>query len=161
MKRSLLILAVFILVLGGVMLMSNLQSSPPPPIVAGGFLGFTNSRGRVEALFAFSNPPNAALFLHSVSLKDTSGASGSTNKSRGSFSWGRREQWGLAYAITVTTTNEPLRVVFQLQQPAVGPRRMIERIKEFLEILKGKELTLFTGRTFFVTNETSVVIAPR
>ena len=159
MKKRLLILAVGILLLSCALLILNLPGPTPAPTVPVGFLGFTNSVGRVEALFAISNPPNSAVSLHSVRLKGASGSS-PTNTDRGNFSWARRETWGLACAITVDTTNEPLRVIFQFQRPAFGPRRIIDRIKEFLEKLKGRDITLFTGSKFFVTNETRVVSAP-
>jgi hypothetical protein len=159
MKKRLRILGVVVLVLSAALLILNLPGPTPAPTVAVGFLGFTNSIGRVEALFAISNPPNSAVSLHSVRLKDANGSSPS-NTDRGNFSWVRRETWGLAYAITVDMTNEPLRVIFQFQRPAFGPRWIIERIKEFVEKLKGRDITLFTGSKFFVTNETRVVGAP-
>lgn len=146
--------------MAGLILILNRQGPATGAFVAVGFLGFTNSGGRVEDLLAVSNPPNSAVSLHSVSLKDAGGSS-PTNKDRGYFSWTRRELWGLPYAIGVDTTNEPLRVVFPFQRPAIGPRRMVERIKELLEKLKGNEMTHCTGSKFFGTNETSVVSAPR
>ena len=34
------------------------------------------------------------------------------------------------YAISVDTTNEPLRVVLEFQQRATGPRRFFEQVRE-------------------------------
>ena len=57
-KRSTILALVFIVVIIGAIWISNIgkmlsQNS------ALGFIGFTNVGGRVEALFALSNPPNA------------------------------------------------------------------------------------------------------
>jgi hypothetical protein len=153
-----MILAVAIMVIAVLLLFLSFQR-PPVSAIAIGFLGFTNSGMRAEALFAISNPPNSAVTLQSVTLKDANSSS-ATNRERGFFSWTRREPWGLPYAIGVDTTNEPLRVVFQFQRPAVGPRRIVERIKELFQKLRGNEMTHFTGSKFFVTNETSVVSTP-
>lgn len=124
-----------------------------PPTVATGFLGFTNSGGRHEALFALSNPLNAAVSLHSVRRIATIANKNVTGEA-GHFSWARKEQWGLPYAIGVDSTNEPLRVVFQFQQRASGPRRIGEQLRELLGRITGNEREFFTGSIFFVTNET-------
>jgi len=123
------------------------------PSVVTSFLGFTNSGARQEALFALSNPPNAAVSLHSVRRLSNAGDDAAVREA-GHFSWARREQWGLPYAITVDTTNEPLRVVFKFQHRAVGPRRIVEQIREMFGRIIGNEREFFTGSTFFVTNET-------
>lgn len=156
MNKRLGILAVLIVILVGVVLLLNASRPALAPTLEVGFLGFTNSGGAIEARFAISNPPNSAVTLHSVTLKETRLGSAHMNKGRGYFSGARREEWGLDYAIIVETTNEPLRVVFEFQQPAVGPRRMLERLKEFWAKLQGTERTFFTGIKFFVTNETRV-----
>ena len=124
------------------------------PTVATSFLGFTNSGGRPEALFALSNPPPASVSLHSVRRISTL-TSGETREA-GHFSWARREQWGLACAIGVDSTNEPLQVVFQFQQRAVGPQRMTEQIRELFGRITRNEREFFTGSVFFVTNETTL-----
>ncbi len=84
------------------------------PDVGLDFVGFTNSGGAIEALFAMTNPPNAAVSL--ISVGSTSQGEGVGIHDRGNFSWGSRESWGLAYAISVDTTNEPLQVVLKFQQ---------------------------------------------
>jgi hypothetical protein len=131
-----------------------------PSAVVAGFLGFTNSGGHHEALFALSNPPNAAVSLHSVRRVSTL-----TNivpaGEAGHFSWAGKEEWGLPYAISVNSTNEPLCVVFQFQQRAVGPRRIVEQIRELWGRLTRNECEFFTGSIFFVTNETEHGILPR
>jgi len=136
--------------------MSLLRSPHPhPAFVDVAFLGFTNSGAFTEALFAFTNPPDVAVSLSSVRAAahmDRTDA----NVERGSFSWGRRESWGLAYAISVDTTNESLRVVLKFQQRAAGPRRMIEVVREVFGRLVHNEKEFFTGRVFFVTNETRI-----
>ncbi len=152
-KTGVTILGFAILVLVAIVLSAS--HLPPDPAVKVDFLGFTNSGPRVEALFALTNPPNVALSLYSVTLKGALDPA-ARKRERGSFSWGSRETWGLAYAVTVDTTNEPLRVIFEFQRPAVGPRWVVDFIKERWERLKGHDVTLFTGRKFYVTNETSV-----
>ena len=154
-KNRPLILAVVLLCVGSLMVSSIFQGSRRVPPVNMGFVGFTNSGARTEALFAISNPPNAAVSLHSVRLRDTSD-SNSADKDRGHFSWARRESWGLPYAITVDTTNEPLSVIFKFQQRSVGPARIVEQIKELFGRITGSEVEFFTGHVFFATNDTRV-----
>jgi hypothetical protein len=119
------------------------------------FLGFTNSGAGTEALFALTNPPAVAVSLHSVRAAARTGRA-DANEEKGSFSWGRRESWGLAYAISVITTNEPLRVVLKFQQRAAGPRRLIELVREVFGRLAHNDREFFTGHVFFVTNETRI-----
>jgi hypothetical protein len=78
----------------------------------------------------------------------------------GHFSWTRREQWGLLYAMTVDTTNEPLRVVFKFQQLASGPRRIVEQARELFGRITANEREFFTGSVFYVTNETKTGTMP-
>src|SRR6266446_6484015 len=87
------------------------------PVVNLAFVGFTNSGAGVEAVFALTNPPKVAVTLHSVRAAAHGDQSGATQE-RGYFTWGRKVSWGLAYAISVDTTNEPLRVVIKFQQRA-------------------------------------------
>jgi hypothetical protein len=126
-----------------------------PPVVNVVFLGFTNSGTGTEALFALTNPPAVAVTLHSVRAAAHSDRAGAKEE-RGSFSWGRRESWGLAYAVSVDTTNEPLRVVLEFQQRAAGPRRLIELVREVFGRLAHNDREFFTGHAFFVTNETRI-----
>ena len=128
---------------------------PPPSSVDIAFLGFTNSGALTEALFAFTNPPDVAVSLYSVRAVAHTDRTGA-NDERGSFSWGRRESWGLAYAVSVDTTNEPLRIVLKFQQRAAGPRRVIELAREVFGRLAHNERDFFTGHAFFVTNETRI-----
>jgi hypothetical protein len=151
-KRILILLFVLLVCLLGVWCFPRRVTAPT---VATSFLGFTNSGGRPEALFALSNPPPASVSLHSVRRISTPTTNGATREA-GYFSWTRREQWGLPYAIGVDSTNEPLQVVFQFQQRAVGPRRMTEQIRELFGRITGNEREFFTGSVFFVTNETTV-----
>src|SRR5438876_10410107 len=104
------------------LLISTLRLPHPHsrPFVNLSFIGFTNSGAGVEALFALTNPPKVAVTLHSVRAAAHGDQSGATQE-RGT--WGRKESWGLAYALSVDTTNEPLRVLLKFQQRAVGPRR--------------------------------------
>ena len=125
----------------------------PAPAAAMSFLGFTNASGGNEALFALSNPPPAAVSLHSVQPLRLV-ANNPVSRNAGSFSWGRREEWGLRYAISVNSTNEPLQVVFRFQLRAVGPRRLVEQCRELLGRITGDEREFFTGSISFVTNET-------
>lgn len=125
------------------------------PSVSTKFLGFTNSSGQPEALFALSNPPAAAFSIHSVRRISTNDVAA---RDAGRFSWARRERWGLQSAIAVNTTNEPLRIVFRFQQRAIGPRRIVEQLRELLGRITGKEREFFTGSKFFVTNETQTRI---
>ena len=62
----------------------------------------------------------------------------------------------MPYAISVDTTNEPLQVVFQFQQRTVGPRRIVEQLRELWGRLTGNEREFFTGSVFFITNETTL-----
>jgi len=125
------------------------------PVVNLAFIGFTNSGAGVEALFALTNPPKVAVTLHSVRAAAHGDQSGATQE-RGYFTWGRKESWGLAYAISVDTTNEPLRVVIKFQQRAAGPRRFIEQMRELFGEITHNEREFFTGNLFFVTNETKI-----
>ncbi|MFL6463194.1 MAG: hypothetical protein ACJ73N_02135 [Bryobacteraceae bacterium] len=77
----------------------------------------------------------------------------------GFFSSASREPWGLHYVIDVKTTNEPLRVVFRFQERAVGPRRVIEQLRELFGRITGSEREFFNGPVFFITNETRVEAA--
>jgi len=155
-RRTLsLVMAIAILVL----LIGLLRSPHPhwtPPVVNVAFLGFTNSGIGTEALFALTNPPAVAVSLHSVRAAAHGDGTGAKEE-RGSFSWGRRESWALAYAISVDTTNEPLRVVLEFQQRAVGPRRFIELVREVFGRLTHNDREFFTGHAFFVTNETRII----
>ena len=155
-KRTVTFLLLLLVCLFGLVSLRREESAPS---LTTSFLGFTNSGGRHEALFALSNPPNAAVSLHSVRRVST--ASDDATQEAGHFSWARREQWGLPCAISVHTTNEPLKVVFQFQQRAVGPRRIIERIRELLGRITGNERDFFTGRIFVVTNETQTASTRR
>lgn len=154
--------ALMLVVLVSAYLVGLLSSRPkaPAPTVATGFLGFTNAGARQEALFAVSNPPIAVLNLHSVRRLSRGGTNASVGEA-GRFSWMRREPWGLPYAITVDTTNEPLQVVFKFQKRSVGPRRIVEYILEEFGRMTGNEREFFTGSTFFVTNETRTASLPR
>jgi hypothetical protein len=126
-----------------------------PPLVNVAFLGFTNSGSSPEALFALTNPPAVAVSLHSVRGTARAEPPG-PQKERGAFSWGRRESWGLVYAIGVDTTNEPLQAVLKFQQRSGSPRRLVEQVRELFGRLVGKERDFFTGHVFFVTNETRI-----
>jgi hypothetical protein len=159
MKKRLVILTVVTLVLGGAILILTPPAPPPAPVVTVGFLAFTNSGGHAEALFAISNPPNSAVSLHLVRAKEAIGST-PTNTDRGNFSWARREGSAITYSITVDTTNEPLQVVFAFQRPAVGPRRIVEQIRELFGRITGRETVFFTGKVFFVTNATRIDNAP-
>jgi hypothetical protein len=148
-KKRLLLLALILLVLLSAFLMLPRKNVVPSlPAV---FLGFTNSGGQPEALFAFSNPPPASLSLHSI--RRITFPVDSAARDGGRFSWGRREEWGLIYAIGVDTTNEPLRVVFQFQQRAVGLRRLVEQIRELFGRMAHNEREFFSGSIFLLTNE--------
>ena len=150
-KRSIFFLFLLLVaVLGFWCLPRKLQ----PPTVATSFLGFTNVSGRQEALFALSNPPPASVSLHSV--RRLSSVTDVDAREAGHFSWAMRESWGMPYAVSVATTNEPLRVVFQFQQRAVGPGRITEQIRELFGRVSGNEREFFTGNVFFVTNETTL-----
>jgi len=132
-----------------------------PPLVNVAFIGFTNSGSSPEALFALTNPPAAAISLHSVRGTAHADPPG-TQKERGAFRWGRRESWGLVYAIGVDTTNEPRQVVLKFQQRNGSPRRKVEQVRELFGRLVGKEREFFTGKVFFVTNETRInTVAPK
>src|SRR5262245_54918506 len=151
-KRTFILLLLLLVCILGVW---SLPRRVTADTVATTFLGFTNSGGRPEALFALSNPPPASVSLRSVRriLKLTNDG---VTLEAGHFGWARREQWGLAYAIDVDSTNEPLQVVFQFQRRAVGPRRITEQIRELFGRITGNEREFFTGNVFFVTNETTL-----
>jgi hypothetical protein len=158
MKRKLWLLVAIFIALAAAILM--IDSQPTRPRVEMGFYGFTNSGAGVEALFGISNHPNLSVGLHSVSRLGTN-ATNADQRSLGSWTWSRWEPWGITSAVNVRTTNEPLHVVFEFQERAVGLRRMPERIKEFWGKLIGSEQEFFTGRKFLVTNQTVVVMEPR
>ena len=141
------------------LLMLTLQPAPPTQVEMG-FYGFTNTGPRLLALFGISNHPNVIVDLHSVSRLSTS-ASESNAEPMGTWAWSRWQPWGITAAINVQTTNEPLRVVFEFQQRAAGPRRIPERIQERWGKLTGNEREFFTGRKFLVTNEIHIVEARR
>jgi hypothetical protein len=79
----------------------------------------------------------------------------------GSWTWSRGQSWGMISAVTVKTTNEPLQMVWEFQERASGLRRIPEQLKELWGEMTGHDREFFTGRKFFVTNETRVWIAPR
>ena len=148
-----------VLVIGVVSLVMTLREPPPPPAVALHFLGFTNSSGNAEALFTLNEPlPDAAIEIYSVRLKNSTGPN---SLERGNFSWAHGDGSSLTLGVTVDTTNEPLRVVFRFQRRNVGLRRLVDVVRERLAKLRGRDLELFTGSTFYVTNETSVVGATK
>ena len=136
-------------------LMIDLQLSPPSRVEMG-FHGFTNSGPRLVALFGISNHPNLTVSLHSVSRFNTNMPTPDATP-LGTWAWSRWESWGITSAVNVKTTNEPLRVVFEFQERAVGLRRIAERVKEFYGKLTGNEREFFTGSKFLVTNETSIL----
>jgi hypothetical protein len=146
MNKRLAILA-FVIGLSIAVLFFIVLKPPPLPVVTSRFLGFTNSGARTEALFAIHDPPDANFGVYEVTrLADA----GRTNpRPAGHFSWARREPSGLLTAISVIATNEPLRVVFEFQLSA-GLRDVI---RQQWERLKGNEVYIKSGRTFFVTNE--------
>ena len=153
-----LLIATAILALA-LLLVSSSHSPWQAPIVNVAFLGFTNAGSATEALFALTNPPPVAVSLDSVrAIPDLPSAA--TNKERGVFSWGRRESWGLVYAVAVDSTNEPLRVVLKFHQRATGPRRLVEQVREFFGHLTKGDREFFTGHVFFVTNETRTSVSP-
>jgi hypothetical protein len=157
MKKKLLVFAAIFVVLAMVILLSRGPASPPH--VELGFLGFTNSGPRLIALFGISNHPPLAVDLDSITHLDTN-ASNAGDVS-GSWDWGSSwEPWGILCAIGVKTTNEPLRVVFEFQQRAVGLRRIPEVVQERWGTLTGKGREFFTGSKFLVTNQTSIVKVP-
>jgi hypothetical protein len=158
MNKRVLILVLLVLACLVGLLISRPKVAAPSVVTS--FLRFTNSGARQEALFALSNPPNAAVSLHSVRRLSNAGDA-ATAREAGQLSWTRREVWGLPYAITVDTTNEPLRVVFKFQQRAVGPRRIVEQVREVFGRITGNEREFFTGSIFFVTNETKIESLPR
>ncbi len=119
------------------------------------FVGFTNSSTGLEALFALTNPPAVAVDLYSVRGTRPAEPPG-IQKERGVFSWARRESWGVAYAISIDTTNEPLQVVLRFQARSGGPRRLVEQVGELLGRLVRRDREFFTGQIFFETNETRV-----
>ena len=153
-RRTVCLLIATIISSVGISLLRSPHQHPASIDVA--FLGFTNSGALIEALFAFTNPPDVAVSLSSVRAAAHTDLTDANAAERGSFSWGRRESWGLAYAISVDTTNEPLRVVLKFQQRAAGPRRMVELVREVLGRLARNEKEFFTGHFFFVTNETRI-----
>lgn len=129
------------------------RPSGPVPTVAISFLGFTNTGRIQEGIFAISNPPNAMVGLESVRWQANPG---SQVHAAGHFSSSMRETWGLRYAIGVHETNQLINVVFRFQERATGPMRLVELVREWIDRALGKEREFFTGRVFFVTNETRV-----
>lgn len=155
-KRTLLAVLAVGLILLALIPLSLMMHPPGPPHVAIGFLGFTNSAsGRPQAVFGVTNPPNAGLTVYSVTLTNDTG-SVLDEKQKGRFDWATKAEWGLPIGITVETTNEPLSVVFQFQLRRGGPRRVLERLQEYVVRLRGGEVSYFTGGKFFVTNHTRI-----
>ena len=148
---TLVIVAFATLFIAGWRLLSIPWSPPAVPVY---FACYTNSGAGPEALFMMTNPPNAAVELSSV--RSDAQAHGGAMLDRGQFSWGRREPWGLVYAVGVDTTNEPLRVVFKFQLRCRGPKMIFEQARELFGQITGREREYFTGMTFFVTNETKL-----
>jgi hypothetical protein len=158
MKKKLFILAGILVIVALAILLSRSPASPAHVKMA--FYGFTNSGSGAEALFGISNHPNLSVVLHSVSRLRTN-TPDSNAPPMGTWAWGRWEPWGITSAVSVKTTNEPLRVVFEFQQRAIGLRRIPESVKEVWGKLTGNEREFFTGSKFLVTNETSIVKASR
>src|SRR5262249_55830690 len=152
-RRTLCVMATILILALLISISMAPHSHWTPPVVNVAFVGFTNSGTGAEALFALTNPPAVAVSLYSVRGPACAEPLG-TQKERGTFSWGRRESWGLVYAIGVDTTNAPLQVVLKFQQRSSTPRRSVELIRELFGRLVGKEREFFTGQVFFVTNET-------
>src|SRR6185369_15701758 len=158
-RQKWLALAGVVLVIGIVSLVMTLRDPPPPPAVSLHFLGFTNSSGNAEALFTLNEPlPDAAIEIYSVRSRNSTGPN---SLERGNFSWARGDGSSLTLGVTVDTTNEPLRVVFRFQRRNVGLRRLIDLVRERLAKLRGRDLELFTGSAFYVTNETRVIDATK
>jgi hypothetical protein len=148
-RLALLVLAFVALLITSWRLPSKPWSLPVVPVY---LASYTNSGAGTEALFMMTNPPNASIELLSVRSVDQ--AEGGAMREKGRFSWGRRETWGLVYAVGVETTNEPLRVVWKFQLRRRGPKRILEQARELFGQLTGREHEYFTGTVFFVTNET-------
>ena len=157
MKRKTLILAGIFPIAVAVILLLNRPA--PTPRVETGFLGFTNSTGGTwpVAMFATSNRPNLAAMFDSFQKVNPDP---SFTQQSARWEWSRAAEWGIIEAVAVTTTNEPLAMVFQFQERASGLRRILEQIRELWGKVTGHEQELFTGRKFLVTNETRVSVAP-
>ncbi len=150
-NRRWLLVAIPILLALCVWLFSPASRRPVHPSVSVAFAGFTNSGTFVEALFSLTNPPALSMSLQSVHALGAK--AGSVPVELGNFSYGRKEPWGLTYAISVGKTNEPLEVVLRFQELASGPTRAIERVREIFGDLTHKPQAFFTGPVFFVTNQ--------
>jgi hypothetical protein len=146
---SLAVCAVAALMIVSSRLLSAPWSLPMVPIY---FACYTNSGAGAEALFILTNPPNASIEL--LSVRSSSQADGVSTQEEGRFNWGRREPWGLVYAIGVNKTNEALEVVWKLQLRNRGPKRVFEQARELFGHITGREHEYFTGTIFCVTNET-------
>jgi hypothetical protein len=158
MKRKILILFAIFLIAA----VAILSSSRPVPTsrVEMGFLGFTNSTVNAWpiAMFPISNRPNLAVKFYSFQRVNPDP---NFTQQSARWEWGRATEWGILQAIAVTTTNEPLAMVFQFQERASGLRRIPEQLRELWGKVTGNEREFFTGRKFLVTNETHVSAAPR
>ena len=158
MKSKLMILAgIFLVAAVAILSFGHPQSSPRPEM---GFLGFTNSGASPWplAMFAISNRPNLAVTLHSLQHVNPNPL---LAEQSARWEWSRATEWGMIEAVAVTTTNDPLAIVFQFQERAGGFPRVAEQIRELWGRVTGHEQEFFTGRKFLVTNTTSVPVAPR
>jgi hypothetical protein len=156
MKRKFLIFAgILLIAVVAILLLSRPASSPRLEM---GFLGFTNSTAGAWpiAMFAISNRPNVAVMFDS--FQKVNPDPWFTEQSA-RWEWTHGTEWGMIEGVAVTTTNEPLAMVFKFQERASGLRRISEQIRELWGKVTGHEREFFTGRTFLVTNETRV--APR
>lgn len=65
-----------------------------------------------------------------------------------------RESWGTSFEISASPTNVPLEVVFEIQLPSKGPRRLWDLAEKQFWRLIGQNRYVNHGVLIWVTNQT-------
>jgi len=140
---------------GGLIIWITTQSRPQPqPSFL--FIGYTNSRGQMEALFRLDHPPPRLLSDGLDSLRYHS-LTGWARPSAPSISW-RYFGWdgtGSLAAVSVETTNVPARIVMSMWVRRDGIGGVYDRVLDAWEKLRGKT-GLRRGFPTYVSNGTVV-----
>jgi len=168
MKKSLIILAVAFVLIGGLILITSRVATPWQPDTRLTFIGFTNMPARTNALFAVSNLPTegeTSWIVREISRKE--GTNWKTWDHRSSISpvldWYRPTpaNFNPLAVIPVETITAPSRIVTELKLHPKGVARFFEDVRVRWAMFRGKNYeTAWKGPSFFITNETVAVGAP-
>jgi hypothetical protein len=136
-----------LLLLGVLRRCSRAEAPPSAPAtvsVTGRFAGFTNNLGKVEALFEIRAVGDVEMAM-SFGERYVPGDANLTTIRCGTPSWFQYEPWGRTYAVSVDSTNEQVRAVFDVYTRSVGGTRAWESILELYGKWFGCARQIYSG----------------